>query len=418
MLLKSAIASGWHRRQTLLLIILTIALSVALLISVEKVRSEVREHFNRSVSATDLIVGARGGALQLMLYSIFHIGQASNNIRWESYQKIASHRHVEWALPILLGDSHKGFRVVGTTGDFFQHYKVGQQRALSFFAGSVYDDLFEAVVGAEVARELGYQIGDQITLSHGMGNNSFAEHDDRPFIIKGVLAATGTPVDRSVYISPEAIEAIHIGWQSGTRIPGQHFSEDDVRAKDLQPKTLTAILVGVKSRLAIFHLQRQINQYNEEPLQAVLPGVALQQLWELIRIAEDALRIVSACVVVAGLAGMLSVLLTSLGIRRREMAILRAVGARPWHLVALLVMESFIVTLLGTLLGIVVSIGGLWFFQPVLEANLGLFLDPWSLSIETLYILGAVLLAGAMTGLWPGISAYRMAHADGLSVRY
>lgn len=119
MLCKVALVSSWSRRNTLFFIVLTIGLSVALLISVEKIRSEVRDSFNRSVSATDLIVGARGGELQLVLYSIFHIGQASNNISWSSFELIKNNRNVAWAEPISLGDSHKGFRVVGTSSSFF-----------------------------------------------------------------------------------------------------------------------------------------------------------------------------------------------------------------------------------------------------------------------------------------------------------
>ena len=218
MLFNVALASSWSRRHTLLFIVLTIALSVALLIGVEKIRTEVRDSFNRSVSGTDLIVGARGGELQLILYSIFHIGQASNNISWESFELISNNKNVAWAVPISLGDSHKGFRVVGTSSGFFTHYQTGQQQSLLFQKGKAFDDLFDAVIGADVALKLGYQVGSRLTLSHGVGSTSFSQHDDRPFSVAGVLRPTGTPVDQSVFISSEAIVAIHDGWQSGSRI--------------------------------------------------------------------------------------------------------------------------------------------------------------------------------------------------------
>lgn len=417
MLFNVALSSSWSRRHTLLFIVFTIALSVALLIGVEKIRSEVRDSFNRSVAGTDLIVGARGGELQLILYSIFHIGQASNNISWASFELIKKNKNVAWAEPISLGDSHKGFRVVGTSSGFFEHYKTGRSLALEFRKGLAFDDLFDAVVGAEVARKLGYHVGSRITLSHGMGNASFSEHDDRPFRVSGVLQSTGTPVDQSVFISSEAIVAIHDGWQSGSRIPGQQKSVEEVRGKLLQPKELTAVLLGMKSKLSTFHLQRQINNYKAEPLQAVLPGVALQQLWQLIRVAENALLIVSGCVVLAGLVGMLAVLLTSLGARRKELAILRSIGARPRHIITLLVFESTLVSAAGALLGVLLAAVLLMLAKPVLESQFGLFIQSTGLSWRDVPLLGGVVIAGAATGLWPGYRAYRMTAADGLTVR-
>ena len=417
MLVKIALASSWSRRHVLSMIVLSIALSVALLLAVEQVRSEVRNSFNRSVAGTDLIVGARGGELQLMLYSIFHIGQASNTISWKSFELIRDNPNVEWALPISLGDSHKGFRVVGTDAKLFDYFKVGRDEPLVFKKGKRFSDLFDTVIGADVAKKLNYRIGQSITLSHGMGATSFSEHDDRPFTIVGILESTGTPVDQSVYVSSEAIEAIHVGWQSGTRIRGQTVSESDIRDMSLTPKLITAVLVGVKSKLSTFTLQRLINDYKGEPLQAVLPGVALQQLWQLIRIAENALFVVSICVVISGFVGMLSVLLTSLSSRRKEMAILRAVGAKPRHLVGLLMMESAMVTLLGTVLGTVMAAIGLLVSAPWLESQFGFHLGGVSSIVSTLPMLVLVLALGALIGIWPGYRAYRQTAHDGLTER-
>lgn len=416
MLIKEAIASSWSRRGTLAFIVLTIALSVALLIGVEKVREEVRASFDRSIAGTDLIVGARGGELQLLLYSVFHIGQATRNISWDSYQKIAANRYVEWAEPISLGDSHRGYRVVGAAPSFFEHIRIGRDTALGFSQGASYKDLYDVVLGAEVAKVLGYQLGEQIVLSHGVGKKSFSDHKDKPFRIVGILAGTGTPVDRSLFVSNEAITAIHVGWEAGVPIAGMQQSAEDVRKLSLTPTDVTAVLIGVKSKLGTFHLQRQINSYRKEPLQAILPGAALQQLWELLRNVESALLIVSACVVVAGLIGMLAVLLTSLSARRRELAIFRAVGARPWHIVFMLVLESALVTLLGALLGLLAAILGLYLLSPVLE-DMGLYLESYYPSWEYLTLLLMIVAAGGLTGIWPGLQAYRLSAADGLSSR-
>ncbi|MFC6669152.1 ABC transporter permease [Marinobacterium aestuariivivens] len=404
-----------NRRGTASLTVLTIAVSVMLLLGVEQIRTETRNSFANTVSGTDLIVGARSGQTQLLLYSIFHIGNASNNIDWRSYREIAGHRQVDWTIPLSLGDSHRGFRVVGTSAAFFEHFRYGRGRPVELSDGRPFSDLHDAVIGAEVAASLGYEVGQELVIAHGLGNTSFARHDDQPFRVAGILARTGTPVDRSLLVSLEAIEAIHVGWESGTRLPGQKIG--DIRQQDLTPKQITAFLVGLKSKLATFQLQRAINDYRKEPLLAILPGVALAELWSLMNVAERALLAISACVVFSGLAGLLTVLLTGLNERRREIAILRSVGARPWQLLLLLTSEAALLTLLGCLLGLALLYGGLWLLQPLLEQQLGLQLGVSAPTLWQWTLLAMVQGAGILTGLIPGWRAYRYSLADGMSIR-
>lgn len=406
-----------NRRFTALLTVVSIALSVTLLVGVERLRTEARESFANTLSGTDLIVGARSGPVQLLLYSVFRIGDATNNISWKSYQDIAALPKVAWTVPISLGDSHRGFRVLGTTPAYFEHYRYARERQLEMADGRRFSDLYDAVLGAEVADELGYRIGDAIIVAHGAGDVSFARHDDKPFRVVGILARTGTPVDRTVHVSLEAIEAIHIDWQSGAPVPGVSISAEQARAMDLTPKAITAALVGLESKVATFQVQRFINDYPEEPLSAVLPGVALSQLWSLIGIAENALLIVSAFVVVVGLFGMLTALLTSLNERRREMAILRSVGARPGHVFALIMGEAGVLTLLGVLFGLSLLYLLLLVGQPIVESRFGIFIGMGVPSTHEWVLLGAVVAAGFLVGSIPGYRAYRMSLVDGLSLR-
>ncbi|MGB5734980.1 MAG: ABC transporter permease, partial [Thiohalocapsa sp.] len=247
-----------NRRFTALLTLLSIALSVALLLGVERVRNEARASFSSTISGTDLIVGARSGPVQLLLYSVFRIGNATNNISWQSYLDLAGHPKVAWTVPISLGDSHRGFRVLGTTGDYFDHYRYARDRGLELAAGERFDDLFDAVLGAEVADALGYSLGDEIIIAHGAGDVRFARHDDKPFRVAGILKRTGTPVDRTVHVSLEAIEAVHLGWQGGAPMPGLSTDAAAVRAMDLTPDAITAVLVGLKSKIAAFAVQRYV----------------------------------------------------------------------------------------------------------------------------------------------------------------
>jgi putative ABC transport system permease protein len=415
--LPLALKSLRNRRATAALTAFTIALSVALLLSVQRIRTEARQSFASTVSGTDLIVGARSGPVNLLLYAVFHIGDATNNVSWQSYQDIIAGPDVAWSVPISLGDSHRGFRVMGTTPDFFAHYHYGARHALTFATGHAFEDVYDAVLGAEVARKLGYQPGQEIVLSHGTGRIAIAEHKDKPFRVVGILARTGTPIDSTVIVSLAGIEAIHIDWQSGTRIPGQQVSAEQARQMDLTPKTITAFLLGLKNRIATFAVQRDINDYEPEPLLAILPGVTLQQLWGLVGLAENALLLVSALVVLVGLAGMVTALMTTLNERRREMAILRALGARPRLVFGLLVLEAVLLTFIGAGIGIVLMYGALASAQSLALDHFGLTLSlDWPTAIEWL-LLAAVLVAGLIAGMIPALFAYRRTLADGLTLR-
>jgi putative ABC transport system permease protein len=415
MILRLAIASLFARALTVGMTILAIALSVALFLGVEKVRTGAKASFNDTISGTDLIVGARSGSVQLLLYSVFRIGNATNNVTWESYQDIAARSDIDWIVPISLGDSHRQFRVMGTTPAFFEHYKYRQGRSLAVTDGAIMDDLFDTVIGADVAATLGYKIDDPIIVAHGLA--SFTEHKDQPFRVSGILEKTGTPVDRTVIISMEAIEAIHVDWQSGVQVPGQSTPADVIRGMELTPKAITAALVGVESPLQTFALQRAINQYAEEPLLAILPGVALQELWGIVGIAETALLAVSAMVVVTALIGMMATIFSSLNERRREMAIFRAMGARPVTILSMLVLEAMVMAAIGALLGLLLLYIGLVIAQPILDSTYGLWLPIEAPTMREVWVIFGVIFAGAIVSLVPALRAYRMSVADGMMVK-
>lgn len=417
LLLKLTGASLWNRRGTVLLTLLTLTISIALLLGVEYVRKEAKASFLNSVSGTDLVVGARSGPVQLLLYSVFRIGNATNNIGWDSYQHFAQHPQVAWSVPLSLGDSHRGYRVLGTTVEYFQHYRYADKQTLRFASGQAFSGVFEVVLGAEVARKLSYGLGDRLVIAHGAGETSFALHDDKPFTVVGILAPTGTPVDRTLHVPLEGIEAIHADWVNGAPVAGYRLSAEEVLQRDLQPKAITAFLVGLKNRATAFRVQREINDYRPEPLLAIIPGVALAELWQTLGTLENVLRVVSMLVVLAGLLGMLTTLLASLNERRREMAILRAVGAHPHHIFLLLVLESLILVALSCLLGMVILASAAGLARPWLVAEYGLYLRPWLPDGDTACLWLAVLVGAALLGLLPGLLAYRRTLQDGLTVR-
>ncbi len=417
MLMKIARQSLWYRRGTAILTMCALVVSLMLLLGIDHLRLEAKRSFTSTVSGTDLIVGARSGQLNLLLYSVFRLGNATNNMQYQSYQQLTKHPQVAWTIPLALGDSHQGFRVIGTTTDYFKFYRYGESQPLRLAQGEAFAGVYQAVIGAAVAKKLGYNVGQQIILSHGVGAVSFSQHKEHPFTIVGILAATGTPVDQSVHVSLESIEAIHVGWQQGAAPVGKVPTLTAEQLAALQPQTLTAVMVGLKSKVATFAVQRQVNQFKAEPLSAILPGAALAELWQIMAMVENILLVVTALVLVAALLGMATTLLAAMNERSRELAILRAVGARPWQLAWLVQLEVMVYTLVSMLAAFALLTLSLAALQPWLTAQYGILIRvlPWH--AHSHWWLIAVATAALLVGSIPAWQAYRRSLAQGLVVR-
>ena len=540
LILDLALKSLRNRAFSTSLTVGSIALSVALLIGVENVREGMRESFSNTISQTDLIVGTKGGTIQLLLYSVFGMGAPTENVSWDAYQRWAEHPAVAWTIPYGLGDSHRGFRVIGTNEDFYRHYRYRGGQAIALAEGRPNAELFDLTLGADVAAELNYTIGDEVAVTHGIGEVGFLTHDHMPFTVVGVLDKTFTPVDRAMYVTLEGMEAIH--WEDGAppaegdehvhdedghaheedehaHEEGEHAHEDeaehahddeadahdeaaahddgevhddeahahdeaaahddgeahdegheaahdeaahahddeevheegevhddeehahdeeqeaahdeadhahddeehahnlDISIDEVQVTQVTSFFVGTTDRRDVLNLQREINDFEDEPMMAVLPGVALNEMWQGLGYAETGLRLVTIFVVLVGLLGMVVSLYTSLNERRREMAILRAVGAGPKRIVSLLVLESLCLASAGAVLGLGLVYALLSVAQPLVEAQVGLFIPISPPGPVEWLFLGAVVTAGFLMGFVPALKAYRTALHDGLAVR-
>ena len=416
-ILKLALKSLLNRKFTVALTIFSIAISITLLLGVERIRIGLENSFSNTISGTDLVVGARTGDEQLLLSTVFHIGMASNNISWHSYEDIAANELIDWTIPISLGDSHDGFSVIGTNEDYFKHYKFANKQHLQFQDGKAFHETFDAVLGADVAAAHEYKIGDEIVINHGSGEIAFQDHGDKPFHVTGILERTGTPVDQTIHVSLKGIEAIHIDWVDGMPDKLMNFSAEEVEELNLEPEYITAFLVGLKNRTDVLALQRQINTNKTEPLIAVMPGIALQRLWNMMGKIEAALLIVSGFVAIAGLIGMLVALLTGVNERRREMAILRSVGASPLKIFGLISSESIVITMWGIALGIAFVFLLLQIAKPILETQYGIYLNPSGISLQEIYIIGTVIILGILIGIIPGYKIYKYSLLDGMTVK-
>ncbi len=417
MLVKLVLASLWSRKSLAALTCLSIAISIFALISVEQIRAQVKDNFERTVSGVDLIVGSRTSGINLLLFSIFKIGQPSNNISWQSYQTLITDKNVAWSVPIVLGDSHRGYSVIGTTTDYFEHFKYAKNVALNFKKGAPFAQGYELVLGADVAAKLGYKLADKIVLSHGSGKVSFSQHDEHAFTVVGILAATGTPTDQSVYAPMYSIELLHQPYSAQPHSEHQtheHEQQQSSLDKQLTPD-VSAVLIGSKSRIGILSLQRTINQFKAEPLTAIMPLVALRELWQIVAIVETSLQVIAWLVLVTALICMTTMLLASMKERERELSVLRALGARASVIILLVAGEAMFLALIGAILGVLFASLTLFFAQTIFVTEFGLHIAPYiSFSLIWPYLaLTGVMAAGL--SLVPALVAYKKSLLSGLS---
>ncbi len=414
-----ALKSLRNRVFTTSLTVLSIALSTALLLAVERTKRAAEEGFTQAVSQTDLIVGARSGPINLILYTVFNMGSATNNISWNTYQEIKNHPAVEWTIPYSLGDGHRGFRVVGTDENFYLHYRFRGQQKVELETGVPALGLWDVVLGSEVAQKLGYKLGDAVVIAHGVTRGEgIQKHDDKPFRVSGILKATGTALDTSLYISLPGMEAIHLDWQNGAAPTRESaLSPEQISQNKIQVEQITSFFLRTKSRIETLRLQREINQSSQEPLLAIIPGVTLAELWRGLGYVDQALKVISWMVVAVGLMAMLIALLTGLNERRREMAILRSLGAGPGRIATLLVLESGFLTLIGIVAGSLLQAGTFFLLKSWLEKQFGLYLVGAAFTGSEIFYLSVTLVLGVLIGLIPALKATKSALKDGLSVQ-
>ncbi len=404
MLLRVAAKNLLYRRLTTALMVVAIAAGVSLLFAIERVRSGARESFASTVAGIDLIVGARGSPINLLLYSVFHLGDAVNHISAATWQELRQHSAVKAAIPLAMGDSWRGHRVIGTTADYFTHYRYGDQRQLVFSAGRAFTGLFDVVVGHAVAQRLSQGLGERLVLAHGVSEVSFnVSHDDMPFTVVGILARTHTPTDRSLFVSLPAITALH--------------RDADARTAPLELPTLTAVLLKLQEKFTVLALQREINTHRPEALTAIMPSVSLRQLWQTLGVAERVFLLLSFLVFGISLLGMTVALLIGLDARRQEMAVLRAIGASPRFIFAVLIVEALLISLAGIVAGVALSYMGLYAFEPLLATKLGLTTGMFTPAATDVWFLLAIIGCALLAGCVPAWLAYRGSLADGLTVR-
>lgn len=397
MLLNLAWQSLFFRRGAVLITIAAIAVSVFTLLSIEHLRHTAKQSFNSTLSGVDLIVGPRTGEVNLLLTTVFRIGHSSQNMSWQSYQHLAKHPNVSWIIPISLGDSHRGFRVVGTENQFFTLFQYGQSRSLTFSEGKAFKGVYEVVLGASVAHDLGYAKDQNLVIAHGLGKTSFHAHDAFPFHVSGILNPTGTPVDNALYVSLAGLESIHHPLTTHSNQPSTTL---------LEPKSISAAMVGLNSKLSTFKIQREINAFEDEPLTAILPGVTLTQLWQMSRGVESMLDLMAKLILFASLLGMGAVIIATLRERAYEFAILRTLGGRSLIIFSLIQLEALLMSLLGIVLGGGVFLAAIMFLSEGAAIAYGIDIGVNRISSAHVFVILYVLLGALTVSMIPALTGY------------
>ncbi|MEY3651843.1 MAG: hypothetical protein RL739_13 [Pseudomonadota bacterium] len=414
--------SAWSRRHALAMVALSVSVSVLILLGVQQLRHDARQSFTQALSGVDLIVGPRGSASELMLYSVFQVGRPSRNMAHEAYVALRALSQVRWAVPVQLGDTYRGFPVLGTTPELFEVFQT-QGARLQWAQGRPFADpqadagaVVEAVLGAQVAARHGLSVGDRLVLTHGRSDGLAPDHADQPFTVVGVLQATGAPIDRNVIISLQGFEALHQG-MGAPGLPwlgGAGAAPTVAERAALVPRELTAVWVGLHARTEVFSARRGIERLPQDSLMAVLPGVALDELWQVVKLAENALLAIGVLVAVSGMLSVAAVLMVGLSARRKELAVLRALGATPLALLGLVWLEALGVCLMGMLGGLVLHGLGLWALQDLLRTELGIAVQWGWPTAEVAWSLAGLVLAAWLAASVPALRAYRLSLVDGL----
>jgi putative ABC transport system permease protein len=410
-----AIASIRARRLPVALVMTALTAAMVLLLSIERIQTATQDGFNQSLSGVDLIIGPRSGGIELVLYTAFHLGRPTNNITTETVNDIAQRPEIDWLVPIALGDNHRGFRVVATTADYFEHIKYAGNRPLTFQSGRRFSQINEVVVGSAVADQLAYSLDSKIYITHGASASMGQLHDDFAFTVVGILEPTGTPNDHAVFVDLKGYELIHLGWQSGTRAFSiQGLDLETIPEERLEPKTVTAAYVGLKSKLGLFQFMRDIQAYSEEAVSAIIPGLALAELWSIVGMVDNVFEFLSWMIIAISLIAMVTMTITSLDSRTREMTILRATGASPWHLSALVMMESLVLGVGSIVASVVLVTATTWLAQDYLTSALGISPEISFLSLHELGTFGIILLAGLASSLLPAMMVFWRSLQQGL----
>jgi len=387
--------------------ILLLTLSVATLVILVLFSSQLSERFARDAQGIDLVVGAKGSPLQLILSSIYQVDVPTGNIPLETVDMLRGDPTVAQVIPLALGDSFRSYRIVGTESAYVNHY--GGEMA----QGRMFEAPFEAVIGAQVARGTGAGLGQKFEGSHGTAGDGQA-HEETPFEVVGILAPTGTVLDRLIVTPVSSVWAAHgFGPGPDEDHDAAHGDHEDEAAHAEPTLEVTALLVKYRSSLAAVRLPSFINRQTQ--LQAAAPAVEMTRLLSLLGVGIDAVRAFAVLLMITSGLSIFVALYSALRQREGDMAMLRVMGARPPAIFGHIVLEGVLLAAAGALLGVIVGHGVVAFAAATFPQLQDMGLSALRFEPAEAVIVAAAIAMGGLAALLPALKVFRVDIAQTLA---
>ena len=403
---KLSIASLRHNRFSNLFNVVILALGIAIIITLLSLSEQVEKRFERDLEGIDLVVGAKGSPLQLILSAVFHMDAPIGNIALEQADKLKANPMIQSAIPLALGDNYQGFRIVGTNGEYISHYHA------RFAEGKLFSKAMEVVIGSDVAKKNHLKTGDTIIGAHGLVDSDDL-HTDAPYTVTGILAASGTIVDHLVLTQVESVWEVH----------EHHENEEDENAKTKKTRLkkekpeshreITALLIHYKSPLAAATLPALINK--TAMMQGASPALEMARLVKILGIGTEVIRFFAIALVAIAAIGFFMTLFNAVKDRSYDIALLRILGATRGKIFAFILSEGLILGIAGTILGLIIGhilaiIVGYW-----ISSSNNITLEGAGFTLAELFLVITVIVMSILASIIPAFMAYRVNVASVIS---
>ena len=389
-----------HRPLTLLLNVLLFALGVGLISLLIQVNSQLKEQFDKNQADIDMVIGAKGSPLQMILCNMYHIDNPTGNISIDEARPFLNpnHPYIKTNIPLSLGDSYRRFRIVGTTPQILDLYNAELEQ------GDVWKESFEVVIGKGTAEGAGLKIGDEFDSSHGFNDDEGMEHEhDTKFKVVGILKGSGSVVDQLILTSPNTIWEVHEHNHDGPKMANIMSNDSLMNYSD---KEITSILVQFKNRKSVpaLNMPRSINSNTD--LMAASPVYEVNRLYSMIGIGVNTLRYLALILVIVSALSIFISLFNSLKERKYELAVMRVQGSSRSRLFGLIVMEGILIAVIGTALGLLISHFGMYFISQNMEGSYKYSFTAARFFTEEAYLVLAALGIGFIASVLPALKAY------------
>ena len=381
--------------------VIILALGIAAISTTFQVSNQIESKFSRSLQGIDLVVGAKGSPLQLILSTVFHLDVPTGNIPFNEAQNLRENSLIKSSIPLALGDNYNGFRIVGTNSDYINHYGGKLEQ------GAFADDEMQVIIGSEVAQNNNLKLGDKIVSAHGLGNQQADDdvHEDSPYTVVGILQKNNSVLDRLIITPIASIWHVHHHHHEEEEVDPEKHHEDKAKEDEEAEREITALLITYESPIAALSLPRQINQSTN--LQAAVPAFEIARLIKIFGIGSETIKLFSFALILISVIGLFITTLNSVNERTYDIALMRSLGASRQKIVKILLSESLILGIIASVLGLFLGHVFLYSMALWLNETKHLSLDI-SCNINQFYIAASSILLTLLATIIPALLAYKI----------